>query len=100
MKLFPQPRLGGDILLDERIGNRSALILSANFQSQLSKPTIKEIEKVDIVVIVDNTIELNEWFQNTGSHAVLIRPDRYVTGTAASETELKELIHLYKTGVC
>ena len=99
-KLFPQPRLGGDILLDERIGNRSALILSANFQSQLSKPTIKEIEKVDIVVIVDNTIELNEWFQNTGSHAVLIRPDRYVTGTAASETELKELIHLYKTGVC
>ena len=98
--LFPQPRLEGGELLDDLIGSRSALILLANFQAQLSEQIIKVIMEMDIAVIVDASTKLEDWFNNNKTSAALIRPDRYIAGTATSETELNELIHMHKTGIC
>ena len=87
-------------MLDDLIGSRSALILLADFQSQLSEQISKAIMEMDIAVIVDASTKLQDWFNNNKTSAALIRPDRYIAGTATSETELNELIHMHKTGIC
>ena len=56
--------------------------------------------ETDIAVIADSSDKLREWFKKTSSKAVLIRPDRYISGTAKTEPELHQLLQLYKRGFC
>jgi hypothetical protein len=72
----------------------------ADFQAQLSEQITKAMMETDIAVIVDGSAKLQDWFGNNKTSAALIRPDRYIAGTATSESELNELIHMHKTGIC
>ena len=42
------------------------------------------------MVIEDASPELQDWFENNGQIAVMLRPDRYILGSATDEEDLKD----------
>lgn len=90
--LFPQPRLSSGELLDDRIGSGPALILTPEFRKSLSTAIENIIGAEGMTVIDDTSPELQEWFAAAGTKCALLRPDRYVLGTANSESELGDLL--------
>jgi 3-(3-hydroxy-phenyl)propionate hydroxylase len=88
-ELFPQPRLDGGLLMDERYGygwrlvhDGSLLGASGNFTHiDLSQPDSQEAQGV-----------VQAWLDKRGCHAALVRPDHYVYGTAADSAQLKHLL--------
>ena len=53
------------------------------------------MEKLGIIVINDPATGIQEWFNNKDINAVLIRPDRYILGGAATVEEVGALIKAY-----
>ena len=90
--LFPQPRLQSGELLDDKIGTRPALILRPEFRRHLSAESDNNINTRKFAVIDDASTGLQDWFDSTAVNAVLIRPDRYIFGTASSDSEVQELL--------
>ena len=90
--LFPQPKLSSGILLDDAIGNSFALITSVLFHLKLTKNDQEKIEKLGIVIISNDADQLEDWFKKNTIEAVLLRPDRYILGTATRLSELSELL--------
>ena len=91
-RIFPQAKLEGGLLIDDTIGLRWALFT----QIKLSKNNIKNIEqdfkKLDIRILSDFPSEIKDWMTKKDCEAVLVRPDRYVYGTATTEKEIVCLV--------
>ena len=90
--LFPQPKLISGELLDDLIGRRWAILIRRNFSSKIPDDIIKKIESAGLVMINDPSSSLQNWLSDKDVNAVLIRPDRYIVGSAKSINELQELI--------
>lgn len=95
-QLFPQPRLQSGQLLDDLIGNRPALILKQGYRSELSKKVECELANVNMAVVDDKSVPLQDWFSKNKVKCVSLRPDRYILGTANSESEILEIIELFR----
>jgi 3-(3-hydroxy-phenyl)propionate hydroxylase len=88
-ELFPQPKLDGGLLMDERYGygwrlvhDGSLLGALGDFTNiDLSQPDSQEAQGV-----------VQAWLNKRGCHAALVRPDHYVFGTAADSAQLKRLL--------
>jgi 3-(3-hydroxy-phenyl)propionate hydroxylase len=80
--LSEQPRLADGRLLDDVAGSRFALITS------IDVPTNSELA----IFRPGAGDELQAYLDRLGCAAVLIRPDRYVLGTANSSAELRALL--------
>ena len=52
----------------------------------------KKIEKLGIVIISNDADQLEDWFKKNTIEGVLLRPDRYILGTATRLSELSELL--------
>ena len=91
-RLFPQPRLLSGERLDDHIGPRPALILRNEFARQLSTSVMDSLAPEGIAVIDEPSPEILAWFETNNVQAVLIRPDRYILGTADTSEELSELL--------
>lgn len=91
--LFPQPALDSGVLLDDRIDYRSALIVDSAFW-QAAPPEISAATgSNDIVVVGTNQSRAaDEYLKANDTKAVLIRPDRYVLGSADDHDTLAELV--------
>ena len=90
--LFPQPRLANSDLLDDRLGNRPALIVSPGFMSDLPANVREKAEARNVAIIHEACEELTAWFTQAQTGAVLLRPDRYILGSADTQEELEALI--------
>ena len=89
--IAPQPRLTDDVRLDDRVGYRFAVLLQPHFAASLPAETLEHLATREIVVVADDAPEPNTWLQWIDAPAVLVRPDRYVLGTARSVQELNSL---------
>lgn len=86
--LFPQPRMAGGPLMDQVHGCGWRLVDDGTFALE-APPGVRHIllapeAEVDGVVTA--------WMKRHGSHAVLVRPDHYVYGTASDPLEVAALL--------
>ena len=77
------------------MGRRSAILMRHEFLQQLPQQIIKKMKKLDIIAINDPATGIQEWFNNKGVNAVLIRPDRYILGGARTVEEVDALIKAF-----
>ena len=87
-QLFPQPRLAGGALLDERCGY-AALLLAR--EELISEAGPGSSGRLFAVPVADNSPELRRCLDQLDARAALVRPDRYILGTAESASQFKEL---------
>ncbi len=93
--LFPQPRLEGGALMDERFGRGWRLVLDGD----LSPPTVSApLAVIDLGHERHHETEgetdgvVAAWMRKHQVHAALLRPDHYVYGAAAVATDLDALL--------
>ena len=92
--LFPQPRISeagaAPVLMDQRFGNGWRLVLDTQLAAtpgeglttiQLNEARLTESDGV-----------VAAWMQRHGCHGALVRPDNYVFGVAATQSELDALL--------
>lgn len=91
-RLAPQPLLSDGVRLDQAVGYDFALLTTPAFGR--SMPTGASSSASDLKVICDPAPLLQDWLKQVGAEAALIRPDRYVLGTARDQEELKALLRV------
>ena len=90
-QIAPQPRLATGTRLDDHVGYRYAALLRPDFAAVLPAETLAGLASREIVVVADDAPDGQAWLRATGAPAILVRPDRYVLGTAHSTQELHSL---------
>ncbi len=96
--LFPQPKLEGGVLMDERFGNGWRLVVDETIAAPVSDETLRvvalgssEVRELEGVVA--------SWMKRHACHAALIRPDNHVFATAASSDELPAVLTEYRAAL-
>lgn len=89
--VFPQPRLPDGRLLDEAIGWRFAVVGTARTLGAVTAETRRRWHERDIVVIDEGGPTIDAWLAAHDCGALILRPDRYVFGTARTATDLDAL---------
>lgn len=88
---FPQPLLDDGRLLDEHLGIHFAVIARDAAAAQVSEATRAHWKRSGAVVVSASDGPLRDWLDSHGLQAVLVRPDRYILGTATSAEALDAL---------
>jgi len=96
-QLAPQPLLGTGARLDAAIGYEFALLATRAFLQALSPGARVAIQDQRLRIIDDPVLQ--DWLDANGTCAAIVRPDRYVLGTARSEEHLTELLRLLPTDI-
>jgi len=90
-QIFPQPMLADGRLLDAVLGLNFAVIGDEAVLEGVSDETRELWQTQGVVVLPSRDPELQDWFQQQGVRAVLLRPDRYIAGTAQTAQELERI---------
>jgi 3-(3-hydroxy-phenyl)propionate hydroxylase len=104
--LFPQPRIAADSaaqLLDQRFGSGWRLVLDATQTAPAGLAASLTVIRLGTDAVETEGVAAL-WMQKHDCHAALVRPDHYVFGTAASASQLVELLadwrsHWHAAGV-
>lgn len=96
-ELAPQPTLSCGTRLDRAAGYDHVLLATPAFDLSLAAGTRTAARERGLQIIADTAQPLQSWLQERGVGAALVRPDRYVLGTAHRENELITLLHLLPT---
>jgi 3-(3-hydroxy-phenyl)propionate hydroxylase len=80
-----QPRLGDGRRLDEVTGYHAALLVAPVFSNFFGDPG------GDVRVVAADSEASQDYLRSLGAQAVLIRPDRYIYGTASRMDEIESL---------
>jgi 3-(3-hydroxy-phenyl)propionate hydroxylase len=83
--LAPQFMLNDGSRGDDRIGYSHVLLVESATSLALSQPGIK-------ILTSDDAEGIGPWLLEHGITAALVRPDRYIRGTARNDAELDRLI--------
>jgi 3-(3-hydroxy-phenyl)propionate hydroxylase len=89
--VFPQPRLPNGCRLDDAIGHRFAVIVDPSVSARMEGNNRASLDCADVVIIDDYGADIAIWLEDAKACAVVLRPDRYVFGVAASASELADL---------
>lgn len=93
-RLSVQPILTDDVRLDDLIGVRFVIAAQREVYEQLDQTLRARIEDSrDIVVLLDPAKNA-QLLEASNASAVVVRPDRYIFGTASDSAELQDLIEL------
>jgi 3-(3-hydroxy-phenyl)propionate hydroxylase len=88
---FPQPQLPDGTLLDEASGQRFVVLGEADVLGGVGEGTREKWRSLDAWV-ADAPGEAGQaWLAAQGVRAVVLRPDRYIMGTAGSAAQLEAL---------
>lgn len=90
-QIFPQPMLADGRLLDAVLGLNFAVIGEEAVLRGVSDETRELWQTQGVVVWPSHDPQLQEWFKQHGRRAVLLRPDRYIAGTAQNAQDLDKL---------
>ena len=86
-KIFPQFKLNKNISLDDNFSKKGILILSSDIKTKVSKnyPLVnsKKFKKLSV------------YLKNINSKAIIVRPDRFILGSANSNHEINLLLKKY-----
>jgi len=86
-KIFPQFKLNKNISLDDNFSKKGILILSPDIKTKVSKNyslvNSKKFKKLSI------------YLKNINTKAVIVRPDRFILGSASSNHEINLLLKKY-----
>lgn len=85
---FPQPALADGRMLDEATGQRFAVIGRRALLEGADLLTRERWRATDCALVDDASPAVREWLDAQQVSAVLIRPDRYIVGTARDAQEL------------
>jgi 3-(3-hydroxy-phenyl)propionate hydroxylase len=96
-QLAPQPVLSCGARLDRVAGYDYVLLARPDFMSSLSRQLKTAASETGLRIVDDAARDLQDWLEGAEIGAALIRPDRYVLGTARNEHELMALLHLLPT---
>ena len=88
---FPQPTLADGQLLDARLGNRFAVIGRSVLLNGVAQVTRQAWRQADVVVLPATDPTLSAWLDKHDVDALMLRPDRYISGTATSPEELDDI---------
>jgi 3-(3-hydroxy-phenyl)propionate hydroxylase len=88
-ELAPQPRLRDGRLLDDVVGTSPALLATGSFADGLSASERELCRQAKVVVLADEGLD---YLETLGMPAAVIRPDRYLLGTARNGNELRRLL--------
>ena len=90
--LAPQPMLPGACRFDDIVGYKYALLAQPDVITALSQEERKRLTDRDVVVVPADSADADAWLQSSGAIAAVLRPDRYILGTAEDASELQALI--------
>ena len=86
-KIFPQFKLNKNISLDDNFSKKGILILSSDIKTKVSKnyPLVnsKKFKKLSV------------YLKNINSKAIIVRPDRFILGSANTNHEINLLLKKY-----
>jgi 3-(3-hydroxy-phenyl)propionate hydroxylase len=86
-----QPFLADGTRLDDRVGIKFAVIATPELLDRVTAVTRAEWDALGVVVLTAAEARYGDWLAERGSGAVIIRPDRYILGVAATAPELDQL---------
>jgi 3-(3-hydroxy-phenyl)propionate hydroxylase len=86
-----QPRLADGTLLDDRVGHRFAVLASPHLVDALSGAARARLAGDDVVVVTAEG-KAADYLADLCTGAVVIRPDRYILGTASTPAELDAVL--------
>jgi 3-(3-hydroxy-phenyl)propionate hydroxylase len=86
-----QPRLLSGIRLDDMVGYNFAVIGDPTLLAAVGPATEASWRQLGATVIGELPLPLRTWLNERRSHALIMRPDRYVFGVAANAGELEKL---------
>jgi 3-(3-hydroxy-phenyl)propionate hydroxylase len=88
-RVAAQPRLADGSRLDDIGGYHAALLVAPGFCEVPANP------HSDVHIVVADSPASQDYLASLGARAVLIRPDRYIYGTAGNAAELEHLLAGY-----
>jgi 3-(3-hydroxy-phenyl)propionate hydroxylase len=89
--LFPQPRLADGTRFDDAVGYRFALVGERAVIADPDPATREAWRRLDVRPCIADGTEMASWLTEHGVRAAVIRPDRFVAGTARDAQELQSL---------
>lgn len=90
--LFPQPRLEGGELMDQRFGSGWRLVLDASLAMPADVDEEVTVVALDAPGIRETEGVVSAWMLRHQCRAALVRPDHYVYGTAADAAGVAALL--------
>ncbi len=101
--LFPQPRLADGVRLDQRVGYGFAVIADPTFLADTPAPVVENWQRrwadAGATWITDPGPAILQWLTEHDTRAAIIRPDRYVLGTATTSDTLNTLGGMMLAGI-
>jgi 3-(3-hydroxy-phenyl)propionate hydroxylase len=99
-QVAPQPRTSGGALLDDVVGYRFALVVADAELATLAEAAVATHcdARANLSVVRADSNALRDWLASLNASAVLVRPDRYVAGTANDASGVLAL--LARAGIC
>ncbi len=92
-ELFPQPAIGGGERLDDVAGYAPVLVVDSAFWRQAPADIRKRALAAELCIAeTRGCAEVADSLKAFGAKAVLVRPDRYVLGSAADQETLAGLV--------
>jgi 3-(3-hydroxy-phenyl)propionate hydroxylase len=92
-RLAPQFTLANGQRSDDRTGYAHVLLVESSVATVFSQHDRTTLANAGIVVLTSHDAEdVGWWLQQLGIRAALVRPDRYLLGTAQSDADLAPLI--------
>ena len=92
-RLSPQPTLEPGKKLDDVVGYRFAIVGDDGCLAGIGPDTKRSLEGLNVRLISTGSGQAHDWLTDVGAAAVILRPDRYIFGSAHSSKELDGLVH-------
>jgi 3-(3-hydroxy-phenyl)propionate hydroxylase len=96
-RLSVQPVLGDGTRLDDLVGPRFLVAAEAGLARDLSEATRCALDCDPETVVFTDPGKVGDLLAAAGSASVVVRPDRYILGTADSAAGLEGLLNLVPT---
>jgi len=91
-RLVPQFRQADGRRMDDIIGMNFAILCTRDSRVKISKDTDDRLERLGAARLWDDMPEIKAYLANLPTEALVIRPDRYILGTAEDTRALDALV--------